>query len=99
MAHPVGLDLLNNPSLNKSTAFTEAERERYKLRGLLPHGVCSQQAQQQRVLENLRRKAFDIERYIYLLALQGRNERLFYRTVIDHIEEILPHWVRHGVTH
>ncbi len=90
MAHPVGLDLLNNPSLNKSTAFTEAERERYKLRGLLPHGVCSQQAQQQRVLENLRRKAFDIERYIYLLALQGRNERLFYRTVIDHIEEILP---------
>lgn len=88
--HPVGNDLLGNPALNKSTAFTEAERARYKLRGLLPAAVSSQEAQQQRVMENLRRKAYDIERYIFLLALLGRNERLFYRTVMDNIEEILP---------
>ena len=88
--HPVGIDLLGDSALNKSTAFTEEERERYKLHGLLPAAVCTQQAQQQRVMENLRRKAYDIERYIFLLALSGRNERLFYRTVIDNIEEILP---------
>ena len=88
--HPIGTDLLADPALNKSTAFTEEERERYKLHGLLPAAVFTQQTQQQRVMENLRRKASDIERYIFLLALLGRNERLFYRTVMENIEEILP---------
>jgi malate dehydrogenase (oxaloacetate-decarboxylating)(NADP+) len=88
--HPVGMELLTNPALNKSTAFTDEERERYGLRGLLPTSVSTQELQQQRVMENLRRKAYDIERYIFLLALMARNERLFYRTAMDHIEEILP---------
>ena len=70
----VGTELLASPALNKSTAFTKEEREKYKLHGLLPDAVSTQQAQQQRVMENLRRKAYDIERYISLLALLGRNE-------------------------
>ena len=87
---PTGFEVLANPALNKASAFTEEERERHKLRGLLPYGTCSQEAQLQRVLGNLRRKSRDIERYIFLMALERRNERLFYRTVIDHIEEIMP---------
>lgn len=82
--------MLLNPALNKSTAFTEQERERYGLRGLLPPAVCSQEVQLKRALENLRRQATDIDRYVALQALLCRNERLFYRLVIDHIEEILP---------
>lgn len=85
-----GYNILHNPKLNKSTAFSEQERERLGLRGLLPACLCNQETQQQRVMENLRRKAYDIERYIFLSALQERNERLFYRTVIDNIEEIMP---------
>ena len=87
---PTGFDVLHNPKLNKGSAFSEAERDRYGLRGLLPAGVSSQQRQMQRVLENLSRKEYDIERYIFLFALQGRNERLFYRVLIDHIDEIMP---------
>ncbi|MCZ6817278.1 MAG: NAD-dependent malic enzyme [Planctomycetota bacterium] len=90
MDHPIGFDVLRNPRLNKSTAFTEEEIERYKLRGLIPAVRCSQETQMQRVMENLRRKHADIERYIFLQALLARNERLFYRTVVQHIEEIMP---------
>ena len=89
-SYPVGFDVLQNPRLNKSTAFTAEEIENYKLRGLIPPAICSQEAQIQRVMENLHRKNSDIERYIFLQALLARNERLFYRTVVDHIEEIMP---------
>ncbi len=85
-----GYDLLRHAALNKGTAFTETERDLYGLRGLLPARVSSLATQASRALANLRRKDNDIERYIFLLALQGRNERLFYRLVIDHIEEIMP---------
>ncbi len=85
-----GFALLSSAKHNKSTAFTETERDRYKLRGLLPSAVSTQAMQIDRVLENLRRKSDDIERYVFLMALQGRNERLFYRLLIDHIEEVLP---------
>ena len=85
-----GFDLLQNPAENRGTGFTKEERSRLGLRGLLPAKVCSQSVQEDRIMENLRRKGSDIERYIFLLALQGRNERLFYRTVMDHIEEIMP---------
>jgi len=84
------MDILRNARLTKGTAFTEEERDRLKLRGLLPPAVCTQQTQMARVMENLRRKDSNIERYIFLQALQGRNERLFYRTVLDNIEEIMP---------
>lgn len=85
-----GYALLNDARHNKGTAFIKEERERYGLRGLLPAAVCGQPVQLTRVLENLRRKAHDIEKYIALMALQGRNERLFYRALIEHTEELLP---------
>lgn len=85
-----GFDLLFHPSTNKSTAFTLEERQRLGLRGLLPARVSTMEHQKARILANIRRKAYDIERYIGLRALQDRNERLFYRTLIDHIEELMP---------
>ena len=85
-----GIDLLRNPAKTKSTAFTPEERERYKLLGLLPANAGSMESQLKRVLTNMRRKENDIEKYIFLSALQDRNERLFYRLVIDNICEIMP---------
>jgi malate dehydrogenase (oxaloacetate-decarboxylating)(NADP+) len=88
--NPLGYERLKSAPLNKGTAFSLEEREIYQLRGLLPARVSSLASQETRALASLRRKAYDIERYIFLLALQGRNERLFYRLAIDHIEEIMP---------
>ncbi len=85
-----GLEVLQDKTLYKSIAFTRAERERLGLRGLLPYRVDSQRRLVERVMASLRRLPTDIDRYMSLSALQERNERLFYRTVIDHIEEILP---------
>ncbi len=85
-----GFDVLNDPRLNKSTAFTPAERDRLGLRGLLPPAVSTQKIQMQRVLENMRRKSSDIERFIFLHALAGRNERLFYKVVMEHVDEVMP---------
>ncbi|MEM7402308.1 MAG: oxaloacetate-decarboxylating malate dehydrogenase, partial [Pseudomonadota bacterium] len=85
-----GFDVLFNPSLNKGTAFTEAERKKYKLRGLLPPGISDPDVQLNRALQNMRRKHYDIEKYIFLSALQSRNERLYYRLVLENIEEVMP---------
>lgn len=87
---PKGYDIINNPALNISTAFSHEQRKELGLQGLLPHKICSMEVQEQRVLENLRRKSFDIERYIFLVALMDRNEKLFYHTVLNNIEEIMP---------
>lgn len=88
LAH--GVKLLHDPVRNKGTAFTDAERDLLGLRGLLPPRVCSPAEQELRVLGNLRKKANDLERYIALVALQDRNETLFYRVVVNHIEQIMP---------
>ncbi|MFQ6607119.1 MAG: NAD-dependent malic enzyme [Fidelibacterota bacterium] len=85
-----GIDLLHDPTLNKGTAFTEEEREKLALRGLLPPRIFSQKEQEKRILENYHRKTDDLEKYIYLVALQDRNEALFYRTIIDNVEEMMP---------
>ena len=85
-----GVQLLHDPVLNKGTSFTEKERDVFRLRGLLPPRVNSQEQQVARALENLRRKDSDLERYIFLIALQDRNERLFYRLILDHLEELVP---------
>jgi malate dehydrogenase (oxaloacetate-decarboxylating)(NADP+) len=85
-----GIQLLHDPVLNKGTGFTEKERDVFRLRGLLPPRVNSQDRQIARVLENLRRKNSDLERYIFLIALQDRNEKLFYRLIMDHLEELVP---------
>lgn len=85
-----GYRALYHPAFNKSTAFTREEREEYGLQGLLPYKVGNQENQLERVLENLRRKASDIEKFIFLASLHERNERLFYRLLVENIEEIMP---------
>jgi malate dehydrogenase (oxaloacetate-decarboxylating)(NADP+) len=85
-----GVDILHDPILNKGTAFTESERDALGLRGLLPARVGTQDRQVMRVMENLHRKATDIEKYIFLVALQDRQENLFYRVVMDHLDEMMP---------
>ncbi len=85
-----GLALLRDPMLNKGTAFTEQERDALGLRGFLPAGVLSMQAQVERVLTNLRSLPSDLEKYVALNSLHDRNEALFFRVVCDHIDEIQP---------
>ena len=87
---PVGIELLQDAARTKSTAFTEQERDEYGLRGLLPANVGSMERQMARVLSNMRRKDNDIEKYIFLSALQDRNERLFYRLIMENFREIMP---------
>jgi hypothetical protein len=77
----VGLALLNDPARNKGTAFTEDERQRFGLEGLLPPSAESLDRPVERVLRRLEAKPTDLERYIYLIGLSDRNETLFYRTV------------------
>lgn len=89
-AFPTGIELLHDSRLNKGTAFTEAERDALRLRGLLPPVVNSIEVQQHRVLENYNHKPTPLEKYIFMIALQDRNETLFYRTVIDNIYEMMP---------
>jgi len=87
---PTGMRLLQDPVLNKGTAFTDAERDALDIRGLLPPHVCSQEQQVARVLENFRRKTSDLEKYINLTALHDRNESLFFRILIDYPDETTP---------
>jgi malate dehydrogenase (oxaloacetate-decarboxylating)(NADP+) len=87
---PKGVAILQDPALNKGTAFTEAERDALKLRGLLPPHVASQDLQLGRILENFRRQPTDLEKYVYLRSLHDRNETLFYRLLIEHPDEMTP---------
>ena len=85
-----GVRILHDPVRNKGTAFTEDERDALQLRGLLPPRVHTMAEQELRVLGNLRDKTTDLEKYLYLIALQDRNENLFYRVIMNHIEEMMP---------
>jgi malate dehydrogenase (oxaloacetate-decarboxylating)(NADP+) len=87
---PRGLALLRDPLLNKGTAFTEAERDALGLRGFLPAGVFTMEAQVERVLANLRAMPTDLAKYVALNELHDRNEALFFRVVCDNIDEIQP---------
>jgi len=87
---PRGMDLLNRQLLNKSTAFTDEERSQFGLHGLLPPQVETLEEQIIRAYEAYKRKDDDLERHIYLRALQDTNEVLFYRLLLDHIEEMTP---------
>lgn len=87
---PRGMDLLDTSSLNKGTAFTEEERTGFGLHGLLPPQVETLDEQVARAYEAYKRKDEDLERHIYLRALQDANEVLFYRLLLDHIEEMTP---------
>jgi malate dehydrogenase (oxaloacetate-decarboxylating) len=84
------MDLLNHQELNKGTAFTEEERCKLGLHGLLPPRVESLEEQAIRAYAAYKRKHDDLERHIYLRALQDTNEVLFYKLLLDHIEEMMP---------
>jgi malic enzyme len=85
-----GTQLLNHPMYNRSTAFTRDERQALGLDGLLPATVASQDMQARRAYGNIARKDDPLERFIGLAAIQDRNEHLFYRVLVDHLEEFLP---------
>jgi len=87
---PRGVALLRDPQLNKSTAFTEAEREALGLVGLLPEGIDSAETQVTRVLYQLSHKPNDLEKYIYLSQLQDMDETLFYRLLMSDPARFLP---------
>lgn len=85
-----GVEVLKDQRLSKSTAFTNEEKEKLGLRGLLPYAISTQDIQKQRIIENIRRKHNDLEKYIFLTGLLDRNERLFYRVMMDYLPELVP---------
>ena len=84
------MELIDHPTLNKGTAFTPEERARFGLLGLLPPYIETLDQQVVRAYEAYQRKDSDVERHIYLRALQDTNEVLYYRLVLDHIDEMMP---------
>ena len=85
-----GPRLLRHPMYTKGSAFTHDERKAFGLEGLLPHAVSTMEQQTDRVYANITRKQDPLEKFIGLAGLQDRNEHLFYRVLVDHIEEFLP---------
>jgi malate dehydrogenase (oxaloacetate-decarboxylating)(NADP+) len=85
-----GVELLDDPRLNKGTAFTPEERRRYGLEGLLPQAVESLDRQLERVMQHLDAKPNDLERYVYLIGLADRDETLFYKTLMSDPARFVP---------
>ena len=87
---PLGVAVLRDPALNKGSAFTREERDVLGIRGLLPPRVHTIEEQLIRVLGNVRRKATSLDKYIFLAGLQDRNMTLFYRLLLENLEELMP---------
>ena len=85
-----GIEFLRDPSLNKSTAFTEVEKEALGIVGLVPDVTEAEDLQLSRVMMQLGHKNTDLDRYIYLINLLDHNEALFYRTVMSDPARFLP---------
>lgn len=85
-----GYNLLRNPQHNKGLAFTEKERDSHYLRGLLPPVVISQEIQEKKLMQSIRNYEVPLHKYMALMELEERNERLFYKLLIDNVEELLP---------
>jgi malate dehydrogenase (oxaloacetate-decarboxylating)(NADP+) len=85
-----GFDVVRDKTLYRSIAFGQQERDRLGLRGLLPYAVATDEQLVRRVMVSLERLPRDIDRYMLLSSLQERNEHLFYKTIIAHIDRILP---------
>ncbi|XP_049674263.1 NADP-dependent malic enzyme [Accipiter gentilis] len=85
-----GYDVLRDPHLNKGMAFTLEERQQLNIHGLLPPCFVSQDAQVYSILKNFERLTSDLDRYILLMSLQDRNEKLFYKVLTSDIERFMP---------
>ena len=85
-----GSDIIHDPLLNKGTGFSKAEREHLGLTGLLPPRILTLDEQKKKIMEVFEKKPSDLEKYIYMIALQDRNETLFYRVVFDYIDTMMP---------
>ena len=85
-----GVDVLRNPRYNKGLAFTLEERRALKIEGLLPPYVIPQDLQAQRLIDQFRKQTTPLAKYQFLIALSARNEKLFYRLLVDHVAEMLP---------
>ncbi|XP_074936907.1 NADP-dependent malic enzyme, mitochondrial isoform X1 [Phalacrocorax aristotelis] len=85
-----GYDITRNPHLNKGMAFTLEERLQLGIHGLLPPCFLSQDVQVLRVMKNYENKSNDLDKYIVLMTLQDRNEKLFYRVLTSDIERFMP---------
>ncbi|MCF7923161.1 MAG: NAD-dependent malic enzyme [Candidatus Marinimicrobia bacterium] len=85
-----GADVLNEPLLNKGTAFSEEERDALGLRGLVPPKVVDIEEQVLRVLENYQRKTDPLEKFIFLTSLHDRNETLYYKVLTENLMEMTP---------
>ena len=85
-----GRALALNPFTNKGTAFTRRERDELDLEGLVPPAACTIHQQLDRTYENFKVKTTNLEKFIYLTSLQDRNETLFYRLALEHIDEMMP---------
>ncbi|CAN1177466.1 NADP-dependent malic enzyme, partial [Linum perenne] len=85
-----GYSLLRDPRHNKGLAFTEKERDSHYLRGLLPPVILTQQLQEKKFINSIRQYELPIQKYMAMMELQERNERLFYKLLIDNVEELLP---------
>lgn len=85
-----GRELLQHPLYNKGSAFSVDERRQFDLEGLLPPTPSTEAQQLVRAYANIVRKTDPLEQYIGLAAMQDRNEILFHRVVLDHIEEFAP---------
>ncbi|KAF5932380.1 hypothetical protein HYC85_028551 [Camellia sinensis] len=85
-----GYSLLRDPHHNKGLAFTEKERDAHYLRGLLPPVTMSQKLQEKKLMDNIRQYQVPLQKYMAMMDLEERNERLFYKLLIDNVEELLP---------
>jgi malate dehydrogenase (oxaloacetate-decarboxylating) len=85
-----GYELLNDPLLNKGTAFVDAERDEFDLHGLLPPYITSLDLQVERRLDAFRELGSDLLKYVLLRGLQDTNETLFYALLVRHLEELMP---------
>lgn len=85
-----GAQLVQNPMLNKSSAFTASERVALGLEGLLPTQENNLAEQARRVYPRIHKIADPLDKYVALAALQDRNEHLFHRVLFEHLEEFMP---------
>uniref|UniRef100_A0A0D6R168 Malic enzyme n=1 Tax=Araucaria cunninghamii TaxID=56994 RepID=A0A0D6R168_ARACU len=85
-----GLTLLRDPHYNKGLAFTQIERDTHYLRGLLPPVYLTQELQEKKLMNSIRQYQAPLQKYMALMDLEERNERLFYKLLVDNVEELLP---------